>query len=243
MSFSPESARAGRGLGPRLSAIASLTLAGAPVADLCCDHGKLAAALVASGRAPRAIAADLRREPLVGARRRLTSLGLEQRVELRRGDGFAVLTPGEVATAILAGIGAPLAERLLVAGDAAGHLAGLRRLVVQPNHGYPKLGPLRARLDALGWDLVDERVAAEGGRLYVILVAEPSGRRPAAALRDDLDLDLGPRLRRRSDPLTRAWFAREADRLATALERASAAPRGRRELLERALLRFRRAGS
>lgn len=200
-------------LGPRLQAIAERVLPGRPVADLCCDRAPLAAALVASGRVPRVIAGDLNPAPLEAAATLLEQHGVQDRVELREGSGLTVLEPGEVATVVIAGIGAPLAERLLSEAARAGVLASVARLIVQPNHGFPKLGSLRARIDALGWGIIDECVARERGRLYVILVAEPGG----VGLRDAVDREIGPILRHGGDPLFGAWINHERDRLNRAI--------------------------
>ncbi|PRQ03469.1 tRNA (adenine(22)-N(1))-methyltransferase [Enhygromyxa salina] len=199
-------------LGPRLGAIAERVLPGLAVADLCCDHARLAVAVVACGRAPRAIAGDINSGPLAAARRFVDASGLAARIELREGDGLAVLNPGEVGTVVIAGIGAPLAERLLRAG--AGALVGVRRLIVQANHGFPKLGSLRACLRELGWGIVDECLARDQGRLYVIVVAEPGEGPPL----DERDRELGPILRSSADPLLGAWIEHERERVTRAVE-------------------------
>jgi tRNA (adenine22-N1)-methyltransferase len=198
-------------LSPRLRALADRVLPGLPVADLCCDHGQLAAALILEARAPWVIAADINATPLRGAAALVDELGLGDRVTLRLGDGAAVLEAGEVATVVIAGIGAQLAERII--GEGQAKLARVRRLIVQVNHGFPKLGALRERLAELGWGIVDEAIALEQGRLYPIVVAEPG----VAVVLDEADRELGPVLRRRSDPLVRAWFERERDRVARAI--------------------------
>ena len=197
-------------LGPRLRAIAELILPGSPLADLCCDHASLAAAAVLDGRVPRAIAGDIHAGPLAAAAVKLEALGVSDRVELRQGDGLGVLAAGEVGTVVLAGIGAPLTERLLTEGSARGALTGVRRLVVQANHGFPKLGSLRATIDGLGWGFVDERIVRDRGRLYVILVAEPSA---GARLVDLVDRELGPILRRGHEDLFLDWIEREHARV------------------------------
>jgi tRNA (adenine22-N1)-methyltransferase len=201
-------------LGPRLRAIASMVPRGAALADLCCDHATLAASLVARGHVPRAIAGDLNPGPLAAAAETVTALGLDDRVELRCGDGLAVLEPGEVEAVVIAGVGALLAARLLREAAACGRLVGLRRVVVQPNHGFPKLGQLRATIDALGLSIVDERLARDRGRLYPILAAAPGD----ARLGDEVDRELGPVLRRGADPLWDAWLERERDRVRAACE-------------------------
>lgn len=202
-----------RSLGPRLRAIAERVVPGFPVADLCCDHARLAVALVNEDRVPRAIAGDINTGPLASAAEALARLGLNARIELRHGDGVAVLEPGDATTVVIAGVGAPLAERIVRAGQASGKLAGVARLIVQPNHGFPKLGSLRAALDGLGWTIVDEAIACDQGRLYVIVVAEPG----AVRLRDEADRELGPVLRRGDDPLAAEWFERERARVERAL--------------------------
>jgi tRNA (adenine22-N1)-methyltransferase len=189
-------------------------LPGLPVADLCCDHALLAAALVESNRVPHAIAVDINRPPLEAAAKLLDEMGLRARVQLREGDGFSALEPGEVKTVVIAGIGASLAERLLEAGAASGRLLGVQRVIVQVNHNFPLLGSLRGTIDALGWSLVDECLAHDQGRIYVILVAEP-GR---ASLDDPVDRELGPILRRGEDPLWQDWLAREHARVLRACD-------------------------
>lgn len=198
-------------LPPRLQAIAERVLPGQPVADLCCDHARLAAALVESGRVPHAIAVDINRAPLETAARLLDD-PLREHVQLRQGDGFSALAPGEVATVVIAGVGAGLAERLLEAGAASGGLRGVQRLILQVNHNFPRLGDVRGTIDSLtpdGWSLADECLARDQDRLYVILVAEPGG----VGLRDDVDRQLGPILRRGHDPLWQHWLAREHTRI------------------------------
>jgi len=170
--------------------------------------------LVAAGRVPLAIAGDVNAGPLAAAGEALAARGLGDRVDLRRGDGFAVLEAGEAATVVIAGVGAALAERIIRAGQASAKLGGVRRLIVQANHGFPKLGQLRGALDELGWVIVDEAIARDQGRLYVVIVAE----RGAARLRGEAEREMGPvLLRRRGDPLVAAWFQRERGRIERAL--------------------------
>ncbi|NVB37397.1 tRNA (adenine(22)-N(1))-methyltransferase TrmK [Pseudenhygromyxa sp. WMMC2535] len=200
-------------LGPRLRALADWVLPGEAVADLCCDHGYLALSLVAEGRVPRAIAGDLNPGPLAGAAATRDRLGLGQRVALRLGDGAEILAPGEVATITVAGVGAPLCGELIARAQAGGHLEGARRLVLQANDGFPRLGELRVRLVGLGWGLVHEQLALEAGRLYTILVLERGG----VLELDARTRELGPLLSRGEDPLWRRWLTHERSRTAAAL--------------------------
>lgn len=220
-------------LGPRLRALADAVLPGQALGDLCCDHALLAIALVAEGRVPRAIAVDVASEPLIGAARAVWAAGLEDRIELRQGDGFHVLDPGEVASVVIAGVGASLAAKLLDEAASEGRLAGVRRVIVHADDGFPRLGELRATIDALDWGLVAETLVFERARFHLILVAEPA---PAGSrLRDEVDRELGPRLRLRDDPLFEAWRVREHARVEQVLVdmRAGQPDPVRREQFER----------
>ncbi len=110
--------------------LADLALDGLPVADVACDHGLLATALVASGRVPRAVASDLRPEPLAGARQNAARLGVAHLVDVRLGDGLLPLTPDDAcATAFIAGVGGATAADILAAADP--DALGIRRVVFQ----------------------------------------------------------------------------------------------------------------
>ena len=74
---------------------------GRSVADIGTDHGRLPAWLLRTGKVSHVIATDRAQGPLSGARARLGGLS----VELRLGDGLSVLDPGEVHTAVFAGMG------------------------------------------------------------------------------------------------------------------------------------------
>lgn len=189
--------------------MAGFVLPGRPVADIGTDHGLLPAYLVATGRVPRAIATDLRPGPLEAARRTLRAAGVEDRVELRQGDGFAPLRPGEVATAVVAGMGgAHVAELLARAGQA---LEGVQRLVLQPRGAEDEV---RRTLAALGWAIADEALVADGRHIHAVIAAGPAARPPALTAEDAL---LGPVLRRRGGELFRRYVARHRDRLREAL--------------------------
>lgn len=196
--------------------MADAVLPGRALADLCCDHAWLAVALVREGRVPRAIAIDIHEPPLVAAARALAEVEVEVggRVELRRGDGFAALEPGEVASVVIAGVGSPLIARILAAARDEGRLVGVERLILHADDGFPRLGELRARLVELGFGLVAETLALERGRFHLVLVAEPGA---GVGLRDAVDRELGPLLRRGDDPLFAAWRAREQARVRKAI--------------------------
>jgi tRNA (adenine22-N1)-methyltransferase len=214
-------------LGPRLRALADAVLPGRAMADLCCDHALVAATLVAEGRVPRAIAGDVRAAPLAVARSTLARLGVADRVALRRGDGFAVLEPGEVASVVIAGVGSARLAALLEQGADADRLVGIERMVLHAEDGFPRVGALRACIDRLGFGFVGETLVHERERFHLVMVVEP-GR--GARVHDAVDRELGPLLRRGDDPNFVAWRVHERERIARALaDMASARAPAQRE--------------
>lgn len=201
-------------LRPRLFAAAELVLAGRPVLDVGTDHGLLPAALVASGRVPSAIASDIGEVPLAGAAATIARHGVGGRVALRCADGLRAISPGEAATIVIAGMGAQRIVRILA--EAPEQRDAAARLVLAPNEDAPLL---RAWLSGHGYALVDERLAFDRGRRYVVLAAE----RGEAAL-SELELLVGPWLLRRGGAEFERWLRRElalAERARAGLSRAA----------------------
>ncbi len=220
-------------LAPRLAAVAGFVLPGGPVADIGTDHAYLPVALLAAGVVPRAVATDLRPGPLAAARDTVAAARLTAGIDLRLGDGLAVLAPGEVATVVLAGMGGPLIADLLAAALPA-VLAGVWRLVLQPMAGEDTL---RRRLPAMGWRIADEALALEAGRIYPVIAADPAPAGVPVPELAPMDALLGPVLRRRGGKLFAAYGLGIAQRLARAAQAAqgarSAAGQERQAALQR----------
>lgn len=191
-------------LGPRLAAIAEFVLPGLPFADIGTDHGRLPTALVVAGWVPWAVACDRAAPPLARARARVERAGVAQRVHVRLAEGFEALAPGEVATAVIAGMGGPTMLAILAASGE--RTRAMQRLVLQPNFGHERL---RRELEGFGLVLVDERLVVERGRFYAVLVAEPGDR---GGVVSDLDCLVGPHLLDRGGPLLTRYLEQELRR-------------------------------
>ena len=170
-------------LSKRLAALACQVPPHAVVADIGCDHGHLAVALAERGH--RVFACDISAPSLAKARRQVEAKGLEDRVELRLGDGLNVLQPGEANCIIMAGMSALTLLGLLESGQAAARHAD--RILLQPMQGA---GQLRLGVGRLGWRLVEEDLVAEAGRFFPILVLQPG----EALAMTDLEARWGPHL-------------------------------------------------
>lgn len=165
------------------------------IVDVGTDHAYVPIRLVRAGTVARAIATDVREGPLVAAREHIRCRRLQDRIECRLGDGLAVVRPGEVDGAIMAGMGGDVMVRIWTQAPAI--VSTLRFAVLQPMSRYAEV---RRMVRESGWRLADEWLVAEKDKLYRVMYAEhgadPSGNR-YPALMDEV----GVRLWEKRDPL------------------------------------------
>ncbi|WP_406678013.1 tRNA (adenine(22)-N(1))-methyltransferase [Moorella sp. ACPs] len=209
---------AGIRLPARLQAVAGMVPPGSRVADIGTDHAYLPLYLAGSGRCPRVIAVEAAPGPYRRALAAVAAAGLQERVEVRLGEGLAPLQPGEVDTVTMAGLGALTQQGILEAGREVRQ--ELKRLILQPQG---EAGPLRRYLAATGWYLYNEDLVYEAGHYYIILAAS-QGTSPTYS---DLEWRIGPLLLQRRHPLLRDYLLHKMEKL-TAAVRQLAAGRGAR---------------
>ena len=182
-------------LSKRLATIAALVPTGGRLADIGTDHAYLPVYLVSEGIVPSAVAGEVKDGPFRAAGEALARVGLADRIDLRFGDGLAVLAPGEADTAVIAGMGGQTIVEILAARLEV--TASLSCLVLQPMSGT---GLVRRWLAGNGWRLVAEALVAEDGQMYEIIAAAPG----AAEEYEAILYDIGPLLWTRRHPLLRA---------------------------------------
>ncbi len=151
-------------LGTRLSAAAALIRPGCVVADIGCDHGKLAVYLVKSGKSPRVIAIDARPLPLARAVALAEQCKVSEWVDCRLGDGFAPLLPGEAQEILIAGLSGETICDILQGVDWL--FSHKTQLVLQPTSRAPFL---RRYLCKAGFSIEEEQPVLENNRAYTNL--------------------------------------------------------------------------
>lgn len=161
-------------LGPRLAAIAALMPADCQVlADIGTDHGYIPAALLLDGHIRHAIATDVGAGPLDRARQTAVRLGLEDRIDLRLGDGLAVLSPGEADIIVIAGMGGDNIVKIL--SEAPWSRMG-PVLLLQP---MSRAEVLRQWLPENGYAVEAEELVQDKGVIYPILTVRGGRASPA----------------------------------------------------------------
>lgn len=150
-------------LGPRLNGIASLISFKTRLADIGTDHAYLPIALCEQGKIERAIAIDIHKGPYQSALAAVQNHKLDNKIDVRLGNGLYPLMPGEIDTLTLAGMGGRTILEILFARPDI--LLEISDLIVQPQGLESKV---RYDLLEAGWLLREENLVEEG-RVYVIM--------------------------------------------------------------------------
>lgn len=151
----------------RLQAVVRLVTKGKVVADVGCDHAYTSIYLIEQGIATQVIALDVNRGPLERAKINIEKYGMQQQIETRLSDGIKELKPGEVHTLLIAGMGGPLMQQILM-----GHpevLAQVEELVLQPQS---EIREVRVFLEQIGFEIQQEQMLIDDGKYYVMMNAK-----------------------------------------------------------------------
>lgn len=205
-------------LSARLEAVLELLGPCRMLVDVGADHGLIPISAVQRGLATRAIASDLRRAPLVLARRNITAARLSERVSLLRQDGLTALANGAADAVVMAGMGGEQMVRLLSAASHA--LESVAQLLLQPNGDA---WVMRRYALEHGWHLRDESMVLERGQFFVTCAFE-RGRGVDKSYQlagwSETDLCLvGPLLLARRDSNALRFYEWQCQRLGPLVER------------------------
>ena len=190
-------------LGERLTRVASFVPKGSKVCDVGSDHAYLPVYLIQKDQITSGIAGEVVEGPYLSAKQTVCDYRMENRIEVRLGDGLQILSKEDEVTAVtICGMGGELISRILEAGYNGGHLNGRERLILQPNVAEHFV---REWLMNHSYHIVEETVVEDNHRLYEIIVAEPVDKRVEYT---ELELKYGPILLKESSELSVAKWNR-----------------------------------
>ena len=159
-------------LSKRLKAVVDMVPAGVTPADIGCDHGYVAIALIREGKCKRVIASDINKGPLKRAEEHIKEAGLSDVIDLRLSDGVKEIRDGEVDTLIISGMGGLLIRDILeTAFDRMKeHLSDL---ILLPHRD---IDIVRVFLRKNGFVIEDEEMVFEDNKYYTVIHAVKSDR-------------------------------------------------------------------
>lgn len=134
---------------------------GKVVADVGCDHARVAIWLVKNEIAPRVIATDLRPGPLSHADANIAYFHCEDKIETRLSDGLENLKPSEAEVILIAGMGGALTVHILSEG--LERIQEATDLILQPQS---ERGAVRKFLLSHGFTITEETCCVEDGKFY-----------------------------------------------------------------------------
>lgn len=149
----------------RLGAAFEFCRSGVVSVDVGCDHARLAAALALEKNC-RVIASDVKDGPLEAAKRTLTELGVTSVLTVKS-DGLDEIDYAD--DVIICGMGgeliADIAERCRFKSEST-------RFILQP---MTKADVMRKRLYKAGFELLEEKTAEDGGKIYSVMLWKFTG--------------------------------------------------------------------
>ncbi|MFD0048318.1 tRNA (adenine(22)-N(1))-methyltransferase [Actinomycetes bacterium NPDC127524] len=185
----------------RLERVAIHIPEGSILADIGSDHAYLPCYAVKKGLVKMAIAGEVSEGPYQSACNKVRETGLGEHISVRKGDGLEVLSPGEATVISIAGMGGTLISSILENGKTK--LSNVKKLILQPNVGA---NHVRMWLIENGWELADEEILEEDGKIYEILAAEPGDPLKPYGVEKESGLLFGPFLmKEKNDAFIKRW--------------------------------------
>jgi len=154
----------------RLGLIAEMIPACNVVCDIGTDHAYIPIYLVSRKICRKAIAADLKKGPILKARQNIKNYNMEALVETRLGYGLEPIKDTAVDIIIIAGMGGMLIRDIISGEIEIAKKAA--RLILQPMNAIELL---REWLYESGFEIFDERLVEEGEKIYDVIAARWTG--------------------------------------------------------------------
>ncbi|WP_214795728.1 MULTISPECIES: class I SAM-dependent methyltransferase [unclassified Exiguobacterium] len=194
----------------RLKQVVDYIPKGSVLADIGSDHAYVPCYALQQGIISKGIAGEVNVGPMEAAKAQVDLIGAREVIDVRLGDGLAVLQEDEATCISICGMGGSLIRSILESGKEK--LGAVERLILQPNVDGQHV---RSWLLENGYVLVEEAIVEENDKVYEILVGEKG---TETIYSDDLNertwqLLFGPYLiQERPEPFKLKW-SREADKL------------------------------
>lgn len=190
--------------GERLKSIIKLIPPCNIIADIGTDHAYIPVFAVRNGICIKAVATDLKNGPIRIAEKSIAKYGLENYIETRTGDGLSCIHENEADVIVIAGIGGLLTVEIL--GRDIAKAKNAKTLVIQPMNS---IEVVREWLFKNGFEIYDEILSLEDGKLYCAIAARWTGKLTET---DDIYYHVGQLLIERDGPLIKKYLRSKLSR-------------------------------
>lgn len=158
-------------LDKRLSACAKFVRENAKIADIGTDHAYLPIYLIKMNKIQYAIASDVRKGPLLNAKKNMEKYCLSDKIDLRLSNGLEKIHPDEVDDIIIAGMGGEIIVSILSKADWLKNKN--KRLILQPMSMDEKV---RTFLHKENFKIINEKVVISENKVYIVMCAQFYGK-------------------------------------------------------------------
>lgn len=186
----------------RLKLVASFVEENSNVIDVGCDHALLDIYLSLNLKKIRVVASDLKSGPLASAKQNISRYNLENKIEVRLGDGIDTIDD-YIDTVIISGMGGLTIIGIL---KYKRHLLkNVDTIILSPNNEVAKV---RKEITRLGYYIEDESLIEEKKQIYQVIKFK-KGKRYYRRI----ELDLGPILIKKKSKLFLTYLQKEKTRI------------------------------
>lgn len=194
----------------RLKAIAEQIPQCNILSDIGTDHAYIPIYAVTNSICNKSLAADLRPGPLKMASANIIKHGLNDRIETRLGNGLEPIMLDECDTIVIAGMGGVLIRDILSTSMEKAQAA--ETLLLQPNNAVEAL---RKWLYESGFEIMNEIIAFDMGKLYCIIKAQWTGK---PCVKDQFAYLIGEKVFDGNQPYLRRYLLKKLRELDVIIE-------------------------
>ena len=151
-------------LSKRLEVVSSFIKDNSKVIDIGCDHGLLSIYLAQKYKNINIIASDVNKNALSSAIKNINDANLQDRIETRLGSGLEIVSPEEIDTVVIAGMGSNTIVGILKYSK--DKLTNVNNIIVQSN---TDLYFLRKNITSIGYYIEDEILVENKNIIYTVI--------------------------------------------------------------------------
>ena len=191
-------------LSKRLQKIADFVPKDSAVCDIGTDHGYIPVYLVKENISSKVIGTDISKGSLDKIIDLVEKEKLQDLIDIRLGDGLYILSPNEVNTLIIAGMGGILISEILENSKEVSKT--IENFILQPMVGVEEL---RRYLIGNNFKIIDEELVFEDGKYYEIIFAKEGHQ----VIDKEIYFEISEILIKEKHPLLKSYIEHKKDKI------------------------------